>query len=563
MKRFRDLRLRKKQAIILGIVLVLMAGTNAGLLYRMTVLKDDFDQVTYRWLPSAVALGNINSQTADLRAAQLQHALADNDSTKMRLQLALVSLIESIEHNRDVYEPLINTPEQGFLYEKFDGQWDRYQEISIEFFLLSMQYESDKAIELISRGETGHVFDEIGETLEQLVQVNERASLEAAERTSDSYHRARRMSLLILIGITLVALVLSTALVRLITTPVKRLAAAAENIALAAEQGQEGDLTIDEAQMEFVSGDEIGDLSRSFNRMAVSLREAGQKINIQQRELRAANTQLGDKNRDLEDALEQLKEAQQQLVMREKMASLGNLVAGVAHEINNPVGAVKSASDTTARSIEILHRALEESPDLAALKESKKFHTAMDVLKNNNEVTVTASDRIAKIVHSLKNFARLDEADFQTANVHEGLDSTLTLLQHELKGRVEIEKNYGMLPNIRCYPNQLNQVFMNILSNAEQAIEDKGKIRITTEHLGDDVSIIFADTGRGIPENKLGRIFDPGFTTKGVGVGTGLGMSISYNIIQKHGGRISVESKPGEGTAVTLRLPVNQDKSAT
>jgi signal transduction histidine kinase len=560
MKRFRDLRLRKKQAIILGVVLVLMAGTSARLLYRMTVLKDDFDQVTYRWLPSAVALGNINSQTADLRVALLQHALAADDSTKKRLQLNMVGLIESIVHNQDVYEPLINTSEQQVLYDRFDEMWGRYQEIAFDFFDYSMAYESEKAVELISQGEARTVFDEIGATLELLVKVNERASLEAAERANDTYHRARKMSLLILIGTTLVALVLSTALVRLITTPVKHLAAAAENIADAAESGR-GELPVNEIEMVYASGDEIGDLSRSFNRMAVSLREAGHKIETQQRKLRSANTKLGDKNRDLEDALEQLKEAQQQLIMREKMASLGNLVAGVAHEINNPVGAVKSAADTAARSIEILHRALAEATDLNALTGNKQFHTAMEVLKNNNEVTVTASDRIAKIVHSLRNFARLDEAEFQTADVHEGLDSTLTLLDHALRGRVEIEKNYGALPNIHCYPNQLNQVFMNILSNAEQAIEDKGKIRITTEYLGDDVVIKFTDTGRGIPEDKLGRIFDPGFTTKGVGVGTGLGMSISYNIIQKHKGRISVESNPGEGTTVTITLPVAQNKS--
>jgi signal transduction histidine kinase len=394
-----------------------------------------------------------------------------------------------------------------------------------------------------------------------LVKVNERASLEAADRAGETYHRARKLSLVTLVATTLIALVLSTALVRLITTPVKRLATAAENIALAAERGHEGDISIEELQTERFTGDEIGDLSRSFNRMAVSLREAGRKIEVQQQKLRSANVELGDKNRDLEDALDQLKDAQQQLVMREKMASLGNLVAGVAHEINNPVGAVKSAADTTARSIEILRGTLAEAADLAALTDNKKFHTAMEVLKNNNDVTLTASDRIAKIVHSLKNFARLDEAEFQKADVHEGLDSTLTLLHHALKGRVEIEKSYGALPLIQCYPNQLNQVFMNILSNAEQAIEGKGSIRIATEYKGENVTVRFSDSGRGIPADKLNRVFDPGFTTKGVGVGTGLGMSISYNIIQKHNGRISVESKTGEGSTVTITLPVKQDES--
>jgi signal transduction histidine kinase len=563
MKKFRDYRLGKKMAAMGSVVFLLMVGANGGLLYRMNVLKDDLDRVSSRWLPSAVALGNINAQTADFRAAQIQHALAVDDTTKQRLQMYMVGRIESIELNQDAYGRLINTPEQRALYDRFDGSWDRYQEISIEFFELSMDYETDRAIELISRGETGQVFVEIGEILEELVTVNERSSYDAALRAGEMYHRARKMSLLILVGTTLVALILATALVRLITSPVKRLASAAENIALAAEQGEEGNIDLDTVPAETITGDEIGELSVSFNRMAVSLGEAGHKIGEQQRQLRSANAELGDKNRDLEDALEQLKKTQQQLVMREKMASLGNLVAGVAHEINNPVGAVKSAADTTSRSIDILHRALEESPDLEHLKRNRQFHTAVEVLKNNNDVSVTASDRIAEIVRSLKNFARLDEAEFQSADVHVGLDSTLTLLHHRLRNRVEIQKRYGRLPKIQCYPNQLNQVFMNILSNAEQAIADSGTVTISTESAGDHVVVRFTDTGRGIPEHELDQIFDPGFTTKGVGVGTGLGMSISYNIVQKHGGEISVESRPGQGTTVTVTLPVTQDAPAS
>jgi len=255
-----------------------------------------------------------------------------------------------------------------------------------------------------------------------------------------------------------------------------------------------------------------------------------------------------------------LREAQRQLVMREKMASLGDLVAGVAHEINNPVGAVKSAADTSARSIELVCRALEESGNLDDLRGNERFLTALEILKSNNAITVTASERIAEIVRSLKNFARLDETEFQDADLHEGLDSTLTLLHHELKERIVVEKHYGELPHVQCHPNQINQVFMNVLSNAEQAIRGEGTITIVTERRGDNVVVKITDDGEGITANELTRVFDPGFTTKDVGVGTGLGLSISYDIVKKHRGRIKAESEPGTGTTVTIALPVTQPR---
>ena len=292
--------------------------------------------------------------------------------------------------------------------------------------------------------------------------------------------------------------------------------------------------------------------------MTASLRVARDRIEAQQHSLEVANVELESKNRDLGDALKALRETQQQLVMREKMASLGNLVAGVAHEINNPVGAVKSAADTTARSIELVCRALDECTSLDDIKCNKRFLTALEILRSNNDITVTASDRIAGIVRSLKNFARLDEAEFQEADLHEGLDSTLTLLHHELKTRIVVEKHYGELPRVQCYPNQINQVFMNLLSNAEQAIPEEGTITIATDRRGDDVVVKISDDGEGIPADELEHVFDPGFTTKGVGVGTGLGLSISYNIVQKHHGRIEAESEPGGGTTITITIPIVQ-----
>jgi signal transduction histidine kinase len=174
---------------------------------------------------------------------------------------------------------------------------------------------------------------------------------------------------------------------------------------------------------------------------------------------------------------------------------------------------------------------------------------------------LTAGERITRIVKTLRNFARLDESDVQEADLHEGLDSTLTLLQHELRDRISVIREYGEISLIRCYPNELNQVFMNLLVNAVQAIEGEGTIGIETFVDGEQVGVSISDTGAGIPEDDVDRIFDPGFTTKGVGVGTGLGLSISYNIVQKHKGEIQVKSEEGKGSTFTVRIPRALEKS--
>ncbi len=251
-----------------------------------------------------------------------------------------------------------------------------------------------------------------------------------------------------------------------------------------------------------------------------------------------------------------LRNSQSQLVQQEKMAALGKLVAGIAHEMNTPIGTITSNADTLSRSLARLSSTLQsgEVPEsVRALRPLKQVQTVLEDIARINQL---ACERIINIVSSLRNFARLDEADLKTADLHEGLESTLTLVHHELKNRIEVEKDYGDIPAIRCHPNQINQVFMNLLVNASQAIDGKGKISIRTFREGDIVNVQFSDSGVGIPPEDLPRIFDPGFTTKGVGVGTGLGLSICFKIAQDHGGRIDVESEVGRGSTFTVRLPI-------
>jgi signal transduction histidine kinase len=288
------------------------------------------------------------------------------------------------------------------------------------------------------------------------------------------------------------------------------------------------------------------------------LAEANRALEKHNIDLTESRDEIKKAHQRLQKAHEELRQAQIRLVQSEKMASLGTLAAGVAHEINTPVGAVNSAADTSKRAIDRVVRSVDGSRSLEDLTGDRKFRDALDFIKSNNDVITMASQRIVRIVKSLRNFARLDEAEFKDADIHEGIDSTLTLLHHIIRDRIEIVKEYGDLPKISCRPGQLNQVFMNLLKNAAESIEDKGTIRISTTVEGDNAIIRIRDDGRGIKTENLDKIFDPGFTTKGVGVGTGLGLSISYNIIRDHQGDIEVGSEEGKGSAFSIILPIKQ-----
>jgi two-component system NtrC family sensor kinase len=260
---------------------------------------------------------------------------------------------------------------------------------------------------------------------------------------------------------------------------------------------------------------------------------------------------------DLADANRDLRLAQSQLVQSEKMASLGGLVAGIAHEINTPVGAMTSMHDTLIRAVAKLKEHLFASESAA---QDEKLKALFKVIDDANQVIRSGASRVGEIVRRLRSFARLDEAELKKVDVHEGLEDTLTLVHHEIKHNIELVRDYGNVPPISVYPSRLNQVFLNLLNNARQAIQGKGTITLRTRAENGTVSIAVQDDGVGIPPENLPRVFDPGFTTKGVGVGTGLGLSICYQIIQDHRGRIDVESEVGRGTTFTIRIPANLDE---
>jgi PAS domain S-box-containing protein len=265
-----------------------------------------------------------------------------------------------------------------------------------------------------------------------------------------------------------------------------------------------------------------------------------------------------------------LREAHDQLLQSEKMASIGQLAAGVAHEINNPIGFVNSNMSTLNRYVgtllSLVHACNEavaqEAPGtaLAARVDALNADADLDFLKDDIGDLVNESldglKRVRDIVQSLKDFSHVGATDWQYADLHAGLETTLNIVANEIKYKAVVERRYGQLPEVKCLASQLNQVFMNLLVNAGHAIRERGVITIATGVENDWVWVAISDTGCGIAPQNMNRIFEPFFTTKPVGSGTGLGLSLSYSIVNKHGGRIEVDSTPDVGTTFTIRLPL-------
>jgi two-component system, NtrC family, sensor kinase len=318
---------------------------------------------------------------------------------------------------------------------------------------------------------------------------------------------------------------------------------------------------------------EIGVLGRDINAFA-------DEITLSEGKLAEANTLLErrvqERTEELSGALNQLKNSQAQLVQSEKMASLGQMVAGIAHEINTPLGYVKNnvmlSRDLLGRYFELAEQAerLAAQPRVSPeqLQETlacAQLIRADNVSDDSRQLIADALygvEQISELVNDLRNFSRLDEAKIKDVSVHECIDSALNIVRNQLKSKVEVIKEYGTLPNLACSPSQINQVFVNLFNNSAQAMDGPGKIHIQTNCDADFVHIAVRDNGRGIPKETLGRIFEPFFTTKPVGQGTGLGLSITFQIVQRHGGHIRVASEPGRGTRFVVSLPVQARKQA-
>lgn len=295
-----------------------------------------------------------------------------------------------------------------------------------------------------------------------------------------------------------------------------------------------------------------------------NLKQANEEIN-------ATNEDLKLQKEELRANIENLKSTQKQLIETAKMASLGQLTAGVAHELNNPINFIHGNVKPLKRDIQDIFEIIEKYDEIIKNKDLIESFTEVETLKTNldfsylikeiNDLLEGISEgsiRTSDIVKGLRNFSRLEEVEFVKADVHEIIDSTLTILNNKIKSRIEIQKDYGDINLIECMPSKLNQVFMNILNNGIEAIENKGKITIETSQKDNRLKIVIRDNGVGISNETLTHIFEPFFTTKDVGKGTGLGLSISIGIINNHNGEIDVISDVGKGTEFIIMLPIKQ-----
>lgn len=286
--------------------------------------------------------------------------------------------------------------------------------------------------------------------------------------------------------------------------------------------------------------------------------------------------ELQQRHAELRQAYLRLNGAQEKLLQSEKMASIGQLAAGVAHEINNPIGYVHSNLGSLQEYLRSLFTVIEAYERALRAPDPKALIPEIDDIRQRFDIDFISRDlpqlmaesregieRVTRIVRDLKDFSYSGrDESWKLVDLHAGLESTINIIWNELKYKVTLERRYGELPMIECLPSELNQVYMNMLLNAGHAIAERGTITVSTGAEGDHVWVEFADTGSGISPELRQRIFDPFFTTKPVGSGTGLGLSISYGIVNKHHGRIDLDSTPGEGSRFRIVLPVRQPKAA-
>ena len=318
---------------------------------------------------------------------------------------------------------------------------------------------------------------------------------------------------------------------------------------------------------------EVGQLASSLTAKWGLARKANHKMHELERTVEARTRELRLQKSDLEETLSTLQRTQSQLLQADKLASIGQLAAGVAHEINNPMGYISSNLNSLGRYIEDIKSVLvafdgllvegEKSGELAAactevrrICQERDLDYLLSDIGSLIEESVEGAGRVRQIVADLRDFSHVNNPEATEEDVNDLLDKTINVAWNELKYKTEVVRDYGDIPAIRCYGGKLAQVFLNLLVNAAQAIKERGTITVRTRREDENIRIEVADTGCGMPQENLRRIFDPFFTTKEVGSGTGLGLHLAYTTIQAHGGRIDVESAPGEGTTFRIELPV-------
>ncbi len=590
MVKFKDLKFGVKQGLAFGVIIFLLYGVSGISYYSLSTLNQEVEEVSNNWLERATTISDLNLNVTQLRVFQLEHAYTFDAALMKEQEIQMIGLVDQINENIDKYEKLkkkyikkdIYSEKEEKLYKEFIKQWEEYVDLSFNIFKLSKENKKEKAVELLT-GPAKDVYNVAGENLVSLVYLSKIDAFKATKRAEKTFEHSKNFLRLIVFFAVSSAMFFTYLMIRLITIPIKQLDNAAASVA-------KGNLNF---WLDIDSKDEIGRLASTFMQMAKTLKEykfrteeQAYKLLNQQKELQKANEELlkksedlelqkfniEEKNKELTEALNNLKITQNQLIQSEKLASLGQLTAGIAHEINNPLNFVLSNIAPLRRDLYDLLELIkkydetiqylckkEKINELEIFKAEIDYNYLINEIENLLDGMDEGAKRTADIVKGLRNFSRMDEGVKKLTDINAGIESTLVMLKNEIKGRIEVELNLGEIPKIMCYSGKINQVFLNLLSNAKDAIKDKGKITIKTYNDNENVYISIKDNGIGIKEEIKNKIFEPFFTTKEVGKGTGLGLSITYGIIQDHNGKIEVFSKEEEGTEFLISLPIYSD----
>jgi two-component system NtrC family sensor kinase len=527
-----SLRISFRLKTVLGI-----AAIEAGLLALLV-----FTSVNFLQRSNEDQLIQRAQTVAQLFATTTKDAVLSTDLS------SLETFVAEILKNSGVVYPRVLSTQHGTLVEGGDSQ------------ALAREFHADNNIADINDG----VFDTFA-TVQAARKLCGRIEIGLSTDLIEQLLLSARKRI---VGIALVEIVLvaifSLALGVYLTRQLKVLCDTAEAVA-------GGDLG---TTVRVYSNDEVGEVASAFNTMMARLQTSDAARARHESDLKQLNQQLEDRvqrrTETLRNADESLKQTQAQLLQSEKMTSLGQLSAGIAHEINNPIAFVSSNLSTLAQCSSDLLGALRryqqagantaDSSDIESTPPVQNEDVDLEFIAEDLPVLIRESidgvERVRKIVLDLRNFSHSGQSEWQEADLHDGIDATLNIAKHQLKNKIELVLNYGQLPPIECISSEINQVIMNLVVNAAHAINGEGTLSISTGVDKELVFIAVTDTGCGIAPEVVKKIFDPFFTTKPVR--TGLGLSLSFGIVQRHGGQIDVASTLGEGTTITLRLPVRQ-----